>query len=153
MTRNKSIFRKRTEDAFYAPDPTSQSAWSACLDAARATSLAVRAVSRLHHARGAELAARLLRLTGSSSASLYPEARSPVPADWSYPDFARLGEIGAGMVAMHREIIDSSVGPAYAENTASALVALHDAMGPYAKLVKRERAFERLSGEASERTR
>lgn len=152
-----SIFRKRRTSA-PEPDPVSGAAWKSALRATISLARAVGASSDIPESLAGTstkliLARQLLAVTAATPAYPFEGARSPVPTKWSYADYLRLAEVGKFCLSMLASLVEDGVHDDTLSPAAAALSSMQEALKAYTKLIRTERAMERLSGEESERKR
>jgi len=134
-----SIFRKTKRDPEH--DPLSFAAWTAVREGAYACRVRKGTVSVEAHLAIARMD-NTLNLTPASGEE---RLKTRVPALWSYQDYQAL-VLAVERVSAALTACMTGTGHVYVERMEEALV-------PYTKLIKKERAMERLTGEESERSK
>lgn len=137
-----SIFRKKPGTKNLPPqDPVSFAVWQEIREAA----FAVRCADKAGDSQAFDSWRRMEQLLHLSPASGAENLTTRVPKAWSYLDFtACVNAIEAITIALTAFQVP---------NREELISRMNSALAPYAKLTKTERALERLSGEASERSR
>lgn len=142
-------------------DETSASAWKALLEAAQAVNAMVWCAEGQGsgcEVQAATMRQHLIKATRLTPASTGESTRSAVPSKWSFMDYKKAATVCVELRLIVLEMSSKLVGicPEMDKVRGDALlsvVASTDALGPYTELCKRERAFERLIGDESDRRR
>lgn len=156
-----SVVRAKKTATQAVVDETSASAWKALLEAAQAVDAMVwRAEGQGSgcEVQAATMRQHLTKVTRLTPASTVESARSAVPPKWSFMDYKKAATVCVELRLIVLEMSSKLVGicPEMDKVRGDALlsvVASTEALGPYTELCKRERSFERLVGDESDRRR
>lgn len=150
--------KKKTEKTY---DPVSAEVWAA---AARATACVVEvfeiiAINGKYGDRYKPLCDQLAAATALTPCAQVKEVRTQPGAEWTFDDYLMAVRVAQTL----REIVitgvdfvptgEFSLFDALREKAANAIIDFNATIETYTKLVKRERAMERLSGRKSRRRR
>lgn len=159
--KTPSILRKKKpEGAKESPlDPMSASAWAlGAIATARVVELIdLLKISIKHGSAAAALREQLGAATALTPCALVQDARTTPRRAWSYQDYLLIVQV---CTALRKIVVDDvdfvppgefGLFDTVRENAANAVIAFSKEVEKYTKLIKRERAMERLSGEKSQR--
>jgi len=152
------LLRKKPSAQLDMFDPVSAAAWAA---GAKATAAVLALVDLLrmspaYHHEATELYTQLEAATALTPCAIKSEARTKPCKQWGFDDYILTVRVCEGLRSVVVDGCDGMVPQgtfglldASREAAAQAIVAFIDPIEAYGKLVKRERAYERISGNES----
>jgi hypothetical protein len=151
------LLRKKPSAQLDMFDPVSAAAWSAGATATAAVVAVVDllALSHAHSKLAKDLTAQLEAATALTPCAVKREARTKPRKRWGFQDYILTVQVCEGLRSVIVDGCDQipqgqfALFDATRETAAQAIIAFIDPIEAYAKLVKRERAMERLSGNES----